>query len=320
MATNIYLGYPPENIKQWIIADAERKYQELLQTPLTFTAKEDSSVAFGCWNIEDVYDEETGEYTSTKEPYLPEYDEDRDVYYVSVTDWEENIITTEFSLKLNYSIDNGKTWQKYNLNENINLASGQSIMLKATAENFINNRIVWIIGSGGDHPQVSFKLSGNIVASGNINSLLTPDFINPDSRNNILDYEFCYLFNNESSLVSASKMILPSKNIMRYGYAYMFGGCDNLVDAPELPATNIGTESYGSMFMECTSLTKAPKVLPIKSLMDSEYFAMFLMCSSLKTAPKILAEEFLGNDKPGYEHLENPSYQASAMGCMFTNT
>ena len=40
MATNIFLGYPPENIKNWIIAEAERKYQEQLATPLTFTAEE----------------------------------------------------------------------------------------------------------------------------------------------------------------------------------------------------------------------------------------------------------------------------------------
>ena len=43
MATKIYLGYPPENIKKWIKAEAERKYQEMLKTPLTFTAEEAGS-------------------------------------------------------------------------------------------------------------------------------------------------------------------------------------------------------------------------------------------------------------------------------------
>ena len=43
MATEIYLGYPPENIKKWIKAEAERKYQEMLKTPLTFTAEEAGS-------------------------------------------------------------------------------------------------------------------------------------------------------------------------------------------------------------------------------------------------------------------------------------
>ena len=43
MATNIFLGFPPENIKNWIIAEAERKYQEQLVTPLTFTAEESNA-------------------------------------------------------------------------------------------------------------------------------------------------------------------------------------------------------------------------------------------------------------------------------------
>ena len=43
MATNIYLGRPPENIVNWIKAEAERKYQEMLKTPLTFTAEEAGS-------------------------------------------------------------------------------------------------------------------------------------------------------------------------------------------------------------------------------------------------------------------------------------
>lgn len=40
MATKIYLGYPPENIVNWIKVEAERKKQEMLITPLTFTAEE----------------------------------------------------------------------------------------------------------------------------------------------------------------------------------------------------------------------------------------------------------------------------------------
>jgi hypothetical protein len=40
MATEIYLGYPPENIKKWIKAEAERKYQERLKEPLCFITEE----------------------------------------------------------------------------------------------------------------------------------------------------------------------------------------------------------------------------------------------------------------------------------------
>ena len=41
MATNIYLGYPPENIKQWIIEN--HKPTTKLTDPLCFTAKEAGS-------------------------------------------------------------------------------------------------------------------------------------------------------------------------------------------------------------------------------------------------------------------------------------
>jgi hypothetical protein len=43
MATEIYLGYPPENIKKWIKAEAERKQQERLKEPLCFTAEESNA-------------------------------------------------------------------------------------------------------------------------------------------------------------------------------------------------------------------------------------------------------------------------------------
>lgn len=43
MATEIYLGNPPENIVNWIKAEAERKKQERLKEPLCFTAEEPNS-------------------------------------------------------------------------------------------------------------------------------------------------------------------------------------------------------------------------------------------------------------------------------------
>ena len=40
MATNIFLGYPPENIKNWIIENYGPKEDPMLKVPLTFTAEE----------------------------------------------------------------------------------------------------------------------------------------------------------------------------------------------------------------------------------------------------------------------------------------
>ena len=40
MTTNIYLGSPSSNVVKWIRDEIERKQQEMLKTPLTFTAEE----------------------------------------------------------------------------------------------------------------------------------------------------------------------------------------------------------------------------------------------------------------------------------------
>ena len=46
---NIFLGYPPENVKQWIIDDYNRKQEEKLKIPLYFEAVDaGATVALKC--------------------------------------------------------------------------------------------------------------------------------------------------------------------------------------------------------------------------------------------------------------------------------
>ena len=46
---NIFLGNPPENIKQWIIADYNRKQEEKLKIPLCFEAVDaGATIALKC--------------------------------------------------------------------------------------------------------------------------------------------------------------------------------------------------------------------------------------------------------------------------------
>jgi hypothetical protein len=40
MATNIFLGYPPENIRKWIIDNYKEPEVDMTKVPLTFTAEE----------------------------------------------------------------------------------------------------------------------------------------------------------------------------------------------------------------------------------------------------------------------------------------
>ena len=60
----------------------------------------------------------------------------------------------------------------------------------------------------------------------------------------------------------------------------MFGGCVELVNAPELPATTLTESCYHSMFEDCTKLTTAP-VLPASTLPMACYQRMFYNCVNL---------------------------------------
>ena len=67
----------------------------------------------------------------------------------------------------------------------------------------------------------------------------------------------------------------------------MFNNCPNLVNAPELPATDLANYCYELMFTHCTSLTKAPSILPAEKAKEAVYNAMFARCTSLEKAPLI---------------------------------
>ena len=59
-----------------------------------------------------------------------------------------------------------------------------------------------------------------------------------------------------------------------------FQGCENLTEAPELPATTLAGSCYYGMFSNCTSLTEAPE-LPATTLASYCYSNMFYYCTQL---------------------------------------
>ena len=94
--------------------------------------------------------------------------------------------------------------------------------------------------------QLTFKMSGRIAASGNINSMI-----------------------NYSALTDCCFMAL-------------FMGCQALTASPELPAEELAEGCYYGMFYNCTSLRKAP-TLPAAELVNSCYSMMFYGCESLNS-------------------------------------
>lgn len=133
---------------------------------------------------------------------------------------------------------------------------------------------------------------------------------------------FFKLFQNGTTIISVSQNFLPATSVGSYAYEYMFDGCYNLINTPNLPASlstsggdlecyaymfrnctslttacalpSLGTSyrSYVNMFEGCTSLVNAPEILPATSCGDGCYASMFKNCTSLVTAPQIAVTDF----------------------------
>lgn len=83
-------------------------------------------------------------------------------------------------------------------------------------------------------------------------------------------------------------------DVKPYCYYQLFIDCTSLTHAPKLPATAAGQYVYGNMFKGCTSLTQAPE-LPATTLAYYCYRGMFQGCTSLTHAPKLPATNLNGN-------------------------
>ena len=97
--------------------------------------------------------------------------------------------------------------------------------------------------------------SGNHNIGGNIMSLLNGDNFENTTLSLLVTHNLQYLFQYDTTLVSAEELILPT-NVVEECYAYMFEGCTSLTTAPVLPATTTAIGCYMDMFYDCSSLNK----------------------------------------------------------------
>ena len=81
---------------------------------------------------------------------------------------------------------------------------------------------------------------------------------------------------------------------LTWGYCFrsLFLDCTSLTVAPKLPATTLTNWCYQDMFRRCSSLTACPS-LPATTLSDSCYYEMFSQCTSLETLPTLPATTLL---------------------------
>lgn len=165
----------------------------------------------------------------------------------------------KFNLNLEISLDNKKTWSRYD-GYLVTLENrGQRAYLRATDE---GNE--FITGSNRQYSFVFADENGNdsplIACHGNIQCLLDKY----GRRNDVPQQCYSYLFGDGpfdySALVSAP--VLPATTLADHCYYYMFYNCTSLTSAPALPATTLASSCYKSMFQGCSNLKISDTQVP----------------------------------------------------------
>ena len=153
------------------------------------------------------------------------------------------------TVSLEYCTD-GATWSPFVVGtttvtlDNID----EKMWLRATSTNSA-------MASNYDSNYNYFVMTGQIAASGNINSLLNGQ--DPDAVTTAPQYAYPDLFRGCTALVDATDLMLPSTTASTNCYGHgMFRNCSNLVGGPTIMATNLFSISYTAenMFNGCSSL------------------------------------------------------------------
>jgi hypothetical protein len=183
---------------------------------------------------------------------------------------------TQSGVTLQYSIDNGSTWN--NISSGETTASSDEIWFRGRATGtkrlytFYSNSNAWVFS--GD-------ASNKLHVYGDLRYLLCDNLGDNTITFNIASYCYSHMFRNCTSLTTAPS--LPATTLASYCYYYMFRNCTSLTTAPSLPATTLANYCYGSMFSGCTGLTTAPS-LPATTLAEGCYEYMFSDCPAFKVS------------------------------------
>ena len=194
--------------------------------------------------------------------------------YLTFTAGEDNSTITlnmpgtrDQVFNVEYSIDEGQTWNSY---------SSETITLDHIGDT------VKFRGMNDTMSGCQFSMSGSIAGSGDMNTLL--NLFGGDVT--LSDKCYSSIFQDCTSLTQAPE--LPTTNLIQNCYNSMFSGCTALTQGPELPATTLANGCYGGMFNGCTNLENAPE-LPATTLTEYCYAGMFSGCTSLTQAPDLPA-------------------------------
>jgi hypothetical protein len=188
---------------------------------------------------------------------------------------------TQSGVTLQYSIDNGSTWN--NISSGVTTASSKVIWFRGRAT---GTKSLYTSRTSSNAWVFSGDASNKLRVYGDLRYLLCNNLGDNTITFNIASYCYSFMFRNCTSLTTAPS--LPATTLADYCYASMFSDCTSLTTAPSLPATTLADYCYASMFRNCTSLTTAPS-LPATTLANYCYSSMFNGCTSLTTAPSLPA-------------------------------
>ena len=166
--------------------------------------------------------------------------------YITLSALEDGTITitipsdvnATYATYLSYSKDKSN-WTPTTIDStkqtiSIPVSSGEDVYLKGEAKQWCTIYYNLQINSNCD-----------IIASGNTMSLLYGD----DFKGKTVfpvgsEYTFMRLFMDNSHLINAENLVLPTTILTPYCYQHMFQGCTSLTTAPELPATTLADSCY----------------------------------------------------------------------------
>ncbi|MEE3483162.1 MAG: leucine-rich repeat protein, partial [Bacteroidales bacterium] len=174
---------------------------------------------------------------------------------------------------MQYSVDNGKTWEYLAPNVELVLAKGEKVYFKGINPD----------GLSTEESQVRFTTYNELSVSGSVMSLIDGEGTVTEIPN---PYCFYRLFYQNLHLTAAPEL---SATVLTEGcYRQMFAYCEDLTEAPVLPAVTMAERCYQDMFQHCMKLTKAP-TLPAEEMERECYYGMFRDCYSLAEAPALPA-------------------------------
>ena len=194
---------------------------------------------------------------------------------LSATDgWPEIRCENAGSLNIQYSLDDGQTWETMTNTTSITLdKEGEEGVEKVLFKGQYDESRPYG-KSGAPH----FVINGYVSASGSVMSL-----IDGEGTSTVIPADYCFygLFKDCQDLQQAPE--LPATTLTKYCYASMFENCVYMAKAPELPATTLERGCYQDMF-RATGITQAPE-LPANQLAEYCYSGMFRTCLFLTEAP-----------------------------------